>query len=64
MSLMQNQNFANKAPRFMAMLHEPSNNVQAVATNTGTYGKVVHNYLHGLGLAPPSLLSGSRIMDL
>ena len=43
--------FTNSMPVRVAVLHKPSNNVQAVTTNTGTYGQVVHNSLHGLGLS-------------
>ena len=55
-SPMHTQRFANKAPCFRATLHKDRHDVQVVVKfiyhYKGTYGKAVHEYLHGLTLAP------------
>ena len=55
-SPMHNDKNLTKAPSFLAKLHKLGNDVQVVVkfiyNDSGTYGKVVHEYLHSLGLAP------------
>ena len=55
-SPMYDQKNPDKAPCFLATLHKAGNDVQVlvkfVYKYIGTYGKAVHEYLHGLRLAP------------
>jgi hypothetical protein len=61
---MPDGNNPDKPPKFLAKIHKANEShevvVKFVYNYSGTYGQAVHEYLHGLGLAP-SLYSAKRL---